>query len=115
LQRGWADFSKWSRAMVYEFGEPIRPHLDQLWGAAQDEWQRRQTDTPPLPSGNSPLPTSAKPSLHQCLALIACLALAGAWIWGDAKAPTGASAPPKTLTFEEASETVALDDPTDLQ
>ncbi len=47
LQRGWADFSQWSRAMVYEFGEPIRPHLEPIWGATQDEWQRRQIATPP--------------------------------------------------------------------
>ena len=56
FQRGWADFSKWSRAMVYEFGEPIRPHLDRIWLNAQDEWQRRQTAAPVLPLSGQPEP-----------------------------------------------------------
>ena len=46
LERGVADFSNWSRAMVYWFGEPIRPHLERIWGASQDEWRRRQAATP---------------------------------------------------------------------
>jgi len=46
LERGVADFSNWSRAMVYWFGEPIRPHVERIWVASQDEWQRRQAATP---------------------------------------------------------------------
>src|SRR6266516_1302841 len=43
LERGVADFSAWSRSMIYCFGEPVCPHLDRIWLNAQDEWQRRQT------------------------------------------------------------------------
>jgi hypothetical protein len=46
LERGVADFSNWSRAMVYWFGEPIRAHLERIWGASQDERQRRQAMAP---------------------------------------------------------------------
>jgi len=47
LERGVADYSNWSRAMVYWFGEPVRPHVERIWGASQDEWQRRQAANPP--------------------------------------------------------------------
>lgn len=46
LELGVTNVSKWSRAMLYHFGEPIRPHLDQLWISAQDELQKRQAATP---------------------------------------------------------------------
>src|SRR5436190_19808423 len=61
LERGVADFSNWSRAMVYWFGEPIRPHLEPIWGAAQDEWQRRQAVTPRSSPLSQPTATPIDP------------------------------------------------------
>jgi len=34
IEKGVADFKKWSRTMIYHFGEPIRPNLERIWIAA---------------------------------------------------------------------------------
>lgn len=36
IGKGVTDFKKWSRTMVYHFGESIRPNLEQIWIAAQN-------------------------------------------------------------------------------
>lgn len=50
LQRGVTDFPKWSRVMVYNFGEEIRPHLDRIWTLSERERGMRPAapPTPPL-------------------------------------------------------------------
>jgi hypothetical protein len=60
LERGVTDYSNWSRAMVYWFGEPIRAHLERIWGASQDERQRRQ-DTAALSSQPEASPCEPPP------------------------------------------------------
>ena len=61
LERGVADFSSWSRAMVYWLGEPIRPHVERIWGACQDEWQRRQAATPASSQGAQSNASASEP------------------------------------------------------
>ena len=46
LERGVTDFAKWSRAMVYKFGEPVRPHLERIWTAAQGSMIESASSTP---------------------------------------------------------------------
>ena len=60
LERGVTDFLKWSRLMEYQFGEPIRPNLERIWGAAQDEWLRRRAAPPLLPLIGQPEPIQSE-------------------------------------------------------
>jgi hypothetical protein len=54
LERGVTDYSAWSRLMVYQFGDLIHPHLENLWAGAQAEWQSRQAAMPPIASIDGP-------------------------------------------------------------
>ncbi len=108
LERGVTDYSKWSRLMVYQFGEPIRPNLERIWGAAQDEWHRRLAASPffptvgphePTPEKESPnrVRKTPKPALLRVSVWIAAILLTGVWLWwgeraaqkGPTEAPTG--------------------------
>src|SRR2546421_10979539 len=62
LECGVTDFAKWSRSMVYQFGDEIRPDRERIWMLAQDERQRRKTSAPPRISGNQPSPVSGQAS-----------------------------------------------------
>src|SRR5947208_1177356 len=50
LESEVTDFPKWSRVMVYQFGDQILPHLERVWLLAQEELQRRQTSPPTAPT-----------------------------------------------------------------
>ncbi len=47
VERGVTDFSDWSRLMVYQFGEQIRPHLESVWERIKSERGERLTALPP--------------------------------------------------------------------
>jgi TPR repeat protein len=89
LRRGVTDFPKWSRAMVYQFGEPIRPHLERLWRDVQEESKKPPIAAPPPISEGQPSATvgadKCRPrrrwSIPVAIALMAGLLLAGGWIW----------------------------------
>lgn len=53
LGLGVADLSKWSRTMVYWFGEEIRPQLERIWTSAQAKWQAKGVPPagPPVDKG----------------------------------------------------------------
>jgi hypothetical protein len=44
IERGVRDFAKWSAAMVKEFGETIRPHLQRIFDEAQSSMAKIRSD-----------------------------------------------------------------------
>jgi len=48
VERGGRTFAAWSERMVYEFGEAIRPHLDNIWKGVTND--APVTDIPPVPT-----------------------------------------------------------------
>lgn len=52
LERGVREYARWCRAMVNNFGEPIRPHLERIWMLAQAEQERQTAAKTPLREGS---------------------------------------------------------------
>ena len=93
LENGVSDFQKWSRTMVYAFGDQIRPELERIWGCAQEQLATAKSaranhdSEQPRPAVAETASTPQDRRLRTLavagvLALMACLIFAAAWTWG---------------------------------
>src|SRR2546422_314424 len=103
LERDETDFARWSLLMVHQFGEQIRPDLEDIWMFAHNERQRREEAAPSLPPGGPPAPACGpavpwwrrklpKSVLVLFYAVIVGLFLVSGWLgWRERKAQEAAA------------------------